>query len=356
MPSSKVKPHAGLDALAAAHRLSVAPFVFQTACALKDFGILAVLDEHFSEGLTKEQIAETLSLEDYVLDVLLPAGLAFSMISLEDNRWRLSDTGFFLLNDPLVKVNFDFTRDVCYKGLTHLGTALREHRPAGLSVFGEWETLYPHLRDLPEPARSSWFAFDHFYSDSAFRAALPVVFSSTVTSLVDIGGNTGKWALACCRYNTEVKVTIYDLPEQCEIAAENARAAGLSDRIHTHPVNLLDGQALTANNAQAWWMSQFLDCFSPAEVVSILKRVHAAMSEEALLYILEPLTDRQPYEAGRLSLAAYSLYFTVMANGTSRFYAYADLEMFLAQSGFDIIEVKDNIGAHSTLLVCRRRS
>lgn len=357
MPASSRQPKPGLQALIDAHKLAVAPFIFQTAASLKDLGVLALLDQHFGDGLSEEDLTKTLSLTDYMRQALLPAGEAFGVLERKDNRWFLTKMGFFLLNDPLVKVNFDFTRDICYEGLAAMTEAFKEERPAGLRAFDpEWTSIYPHLRDLPEPAKTSWFAFDHFYSDEAYRMALPIVTSYGVDRLVDIGGNTGKWATYCCEHTDNMSVTICDLPEQCETAAANAKANGLSDRISVHPINLLTDTPIPAIPAQAWWMSQFLDCFSPAQVVSILKRLHKAMVDDAHLFILEPLTDRQPFEVGHLSLTAYSLYFTTMANGNSRFYALSDFEMFLEAAGFALEAVHDNIGAHSTLLVAKKKA
>ena len=62
----------------------------------------------------------------------------------------------------MTRVNFDFTRDVCYQAAAHLDASLAEGRPAGLQTLGPWATLYEGLSALPEPARKSWLAFDHF--------------------------------------------------------------------------------------------------------------------------------------------------------------------------------------------------
>ena len=63
----------------------------------------------------------------------------------------------------------------------------------------------------------SWFAFDHFYSDSAFDEALKVVFRQKVKRLLDVGGNTGRWATRCVGHEADVEVTIVDLPQQLEL-------------------------------------------------------------------------------------------------------------------------------------------
>ena len=40
------------------------------------------------------------------------------------------------------------------------------------------------------------------------------MFAQKVDNLLDVGGNTGRWALQCVGYNPDVHVTIMDLPQQ----------------------------------------------------------------------------------------------------------------------------------------------
>lgn len=68
-------------------------------------------------------------------------------------------------------------------------------------------------------------------------------------------------------------------------------------------------------------MSQFLDCFSPDQIVTMLGNVAQVMKPGARLCIMELFWDAQKFEAASFSLNATSLYFTCMANGNSRFYS-----------------------------------
>ncbi len=353
--SPRRNPQSALAALSDAHQLAMAPFAFQTAASLKDFGILKALDEKGADGLTPVALAQTLGLDDYTRDTLMIAGEAFGLLETVEDRVRLTKMAYFFVNDPLVQVNFDFSRDVCYEGLAALTDSFKEGKPVGLKVFGEWPTIYPKLQSLPEPARTSWFAFDHYYSDEAYAAALPYVFDRPVRALCDVGGNTGKFSRAATDYNDTVKVTIVDLPEQCETAQANAKAMGREDRINTFPIDWLsDAVPAKRDDADVWWMSQFLDCFSPAQIISILKRVREAMHDDARLLVLEPLVGRQPFEAGEACVAAYSLYFTAMANGTSRFYRYEDFLAFFEAAGFVVDATHDGLGVGHTLMVCKK--
>ena len=136
----------------------------------------------------------------------------------------MANLGFYLLHDGMTNANMDFTADVCYAAMMHLTEAIEEGTPAGLKELGDWETIYQGLSQLPEKAKESWFKFDHFYSDRSFPVLLEKVFSKKPKSLVDIGGNTGKWAMQCCNHDSDVEVTIVDLPQQLEMAMANANA------------------------------------------------------------------------------------------------------------------------------------
>lgn len=342
-----------LDAISEAQRIAFAPMLFQAAVSLRDSGILQYLDTCGKHGATLEDIINNNDLDEYATGLLLDMGLSGRIFTRNENRYYIAKVGHFLLHDTMTKVNMDFTRDVCYQGLFHLGEAFKTGRPAGLKVFGEWPTIYPALSQLPEPARSSWFAFDHYYSDTAFDAVLPYVFAQSPTVIYDIGGNTGKWARRCCEYSHNVHVTIIDLAEQIALARNNTKETPYADRIHFHPTDMLS-DAVLPGYADIWWMSQFLDCFSPEHIVNILKKIASVMKPEARLCIMELFWDAQQFEAAAFSLNASSLYFTCMANGYSRFYSAEHFISLIKSAGFTVENQINSIGIGHTLLMCRK--
>ena len=133
------------------------------------------------------------------------------LVRYQKGNYILTKTGFFILSDTLTKINIDFVHQVCYNAMFYLLDSVRSGKPEGLKVFGEWDTIYEGLTELPEDASDSWFAFDHFYSDQVFREVLPVIFAGKPAKLLDVGGNTGKWAQLCLEYDPEVEVTIVDM-------------------------------------------------------------------------------------------------------------------------------------------------
>lgn len=339
-----------LQAKEQAQKLAFAPIAFQAARSLDELGILAVLDAA-ADGLDTAAIAERSGVSEYGVGVLLDMGLSARIVTQDSQRlYRLARLGQFLLHDGMTRANMGFTADVCYRAMSHLSEAIRSGRPAGLKELGDWPTIYEGLSRLPQKVRQSWFDFDHFYSDRAFPELLEKVFATRPKQLIDIGGNTGKWALQCCAHDSEVQVTIVDLPGQLDVALSNAHASGYAARIHGHPLNILDPRQPLPAHGDVWWMSQFLDCFSPLEILAILRRVRTAMPADASVYILEMFWDCQDFEAAAYSLNASSLYFTCLANGNSRFYRSDDFLQIVAEAGFSVAEQVNGIGLGHTLL------
>ncbi|MEI6897968.1 MAG: methyltransferase [Psychromonas sp.] len=343
-------PFNALEAKTEAQKLAFSPITFHTARTLRDLGILAVLDNAPKTGLNAQQISAQSGVSEYGVKVLLDMALSAFIVTWEKPNYIIAKLGYFLLHDGMTRANLDFTADVCYAGMMHLTEAIQEGTPAGLKELGDWSTIYEGLSRLPKKAQKSWFEFDHFYSDRSFPLLLKKIFTHKPKRIFDVGGNTGKWSLQCVNYDNQVEMTIIDLPQQIDVAMKNIATTGFSDRVKGYPINMLDKTSMLPTGADIWWMSQFLDCFSPMEILNILQRVRNAMKADAKVYILELFWDAQKYSAATLSLNATSLYFTCLANGNSRFYRSSDFLEIVEQAGFNVVERSDNIGLGHTLL------
>ena len=279
-----------------AQEIAFGPVVFQVSRLMLKFGIFRLLSDN-REGLSLEQISQKTELSRYAAQVLLEASLTIGTVLVKDDQYILAKAGWFLLNDEMAQVNMNFNQDVNYKGLFHLEEALLNGRPEGLKELGNWPTIYEGLSDLPGQAQKSWFGFDHFYSDNSFDQALEIVFSHSPRTLLDVGGNTGRWATKCVQYNEKVEVTIMD--------------------------------------------------------ISILSRAAQSMSAEGRLYIMETFWDRQKFETAAYCLTQISIYFTAMANGNSKMYHSDDMTRCIQESGLEIEEIYDNLGLGHSIVKCK---
>ena len=353
------EPFNAREAQRMAEFIAWGPIAFQASRLMVKYGILDMIRDS-NNGLTQEEIVEATELSEYAVKCLLEASLCIGtiLVDVDTDRFTISKTGWFLLNDPATRVNIDFNHDVNYEGMFRLEESLLNGKPEGLRHFGDWPTVYEGLSQLPPHVQKSWFGFDHFYSDSSFPEALKVIFDEhKVRTLYDVGGNTGKWAKQCVAYSKDVKVTILDLPQQIKMMEENIKGHEGADRISGYGINLLDKEAYFPKydgQLDAIWMSQFLDCFSMEEIVSILTRAKAAMTDNTRIYIMETLWDRQRFEPAAFCLTMTSLYFTAIANGNSKMYNTKDLEQCINDAGLKVEKIHDNLGQGHSIVVVKK--
>lgn len=339
-----------LDAISHAQFIAFAPYVFNASVLLRDKGILTIVEKSRLQGITLEDVAAQVDMSHYGVRILMEAGLGIGLLLKKEDKYFLSKTGHFFLNDNMTRVNTDFMKDVCYEGAKELEQSISDSKPHGLKYLGDWSTIYQGLSKLPEPAKTSWFDFDHYYSDNTFPEALPMIFEHQPKKVMDIGANTGKFTLACLNYNKDVEVGLVDLGIQLEVAKENIEAAGFADRVAYHERNVLDENSELPEGYDIIWMSQFLDCFSDDEIVFILEKCHRALNEGGRVFINELFWDKQKFEASAFSLQMTSLYFTTMANGNSQMYDSKVFMQLIDKAGFDVVMQKDNMGqVHSVL-------
>lgn len=336
--------------------IAFGPVIFQTARIMLKLGIMDMLRDS-DNGLTIDEVAEKANISKYAAKCLLEAALCIGivLVNTETDKFTISKTGWFLINDPATRVNINFNHDVNYLGWFNLEESLLEGKPVGLKTLGDWPTVYEGLSSLPKHIQDSWFGFDHFYSDNSFDQALEIVFSNKPKTLLDVGGNTGRWALRCVGYDKDVNVTILDLPQQIGMMKENIKGHEGAERIDGLGVNLLDEstEMPAKRKFEAIWMSQFLDCFSEEQIISILRRAAKVMNKDSRLYIMETLWDRQRFEPAALCLTLTSLYFTAIANGNSKMYHSEDMERLIKEAGLEIETIHDYLGQGHSIMVCK---
>lgn len=347
MKYRRIKRHISpqVKALSEAQKIAFAPLTFQAVGAMLNFGILDFLDENPS---TVEQIIENCNVSKYTAETLLEVASACGIVIKTGDKFANSLVASAFLHNEMTKVNFNFVKDVCYLGASELGESFAKEEPVGCHKFiGDYETIYNALHKLPSDMKKSWFDFDHYYSDRCFEEVLKIIFDDEPAQIFDIGGNTGKFERACLEFNKDCIVNMIDLPENIEVAKNHLH----NDRLKFHGVDVLKSQFPKISGAV--FMSQFLDCFSEEQIITILKNIKNAMTDDTKIFILEPFTDRQLFDGATYSLVHISLYFTCMANGKSKMYSEKRMVELIEKAGLKLDKKHENIGIHDyTLLSC----
>jgi 2-polyprenyl-3-methyl-5-hydroxy-6-metoxy-1,4-benzoquinol methylase len=351
----KPKNISALDAQLEAQKIAFSPVIFQCVRVLKEWGILELLHVSGKKGLCLDEICKQTKKSRYAISVLLESALSAYVIEQDGDKFLLTKIGYFLQNDNMTIINLNYNHYINYLGMYHLDEALIEQKPIGLKYFGKWNTIYPSLSKLPEKAKKAWFEFDHFYSDNGFEEALEELKKLSPLSILDIGGNTGKFSLICAATIPQANICIADLPEQISLAQKVIKTTNMQNRITTYAVDVLSSTDLP-QNYDIIWMSQFLDCFSEEEVLFILKKVHKSCAEHTRVCILEPIWDKQKFETSAFCIINTSPYFAAIANGKSKMFKNEVLETLISKADFEIERVVNELGYGHTLFICRQKT
>jgi hypothetical protein len=342
------------EALNRAHFLAFAPYAYEAARILRDRGILARIEESGDAGSTAEDISGIAGLPPNSIHALLEAGLGIGLISGNESRFFLTMAGQYFLRNTTVRTNTDFMRDVCLPGINRLEKSLETGRPLGLEAFGNWANVFEALPELPAQVRESWYAFNNHHSDAAFGDALPLVFAQHPQRILDIGGSTGRFALACLDYSDDVHIGIADLSSDPAQTEPGIAAAVRAGRVTLHTLDILDVATRLPAGYDTIWMSQFMPCFSAEQIAEILSRCLGVLPANGRIWLLETYWDRQRYEAAAAALQMTSLYFVNIATGISRMWDSNTLERLIEAAGFNIVMQKDGIGRGHTLFELRK--
>lgn len=333
-----------------AQKIAFGPVVFQCVRYAWKRGMLQALADAGGAGLSVTDMAASGRWSEYALKVVLETCLSAGVVYLESGHYVLDKAGFCVLTDSITQINIDFTHDVCYQGLFKLDESLDAEKPVGLTALGDWSTIYQGLSQLSEPAKTSWFAFDHYYSDTSFPAILPDVFATAPKRVMDVGANTGKFSCAALAYNPSVQLHLVDLPRQLAVAETALQAAGMRERAQLHPTDLLAPGFTLPAGMDVIWMSQFLSCFSEPAIATILARAFEALAPNGQLLIMDTFWDRQRYDIASYCLINTSPYFTAMASGNSKIYESGDYVRLAEAAGLTLLTTRDDIGYCHSLL------
>ncbi len=357
-------PLTATDARFAAQRIAFAPVVFQVVQVMRRTGLLRTLVAA-RDWMRQEDVERSNPLSSYAITVLLETAMSAGIVERDQEgtdpgpasvRWRATEVGRFIERDPLVRINMDFVNDVCYRSLTHLGEALAEGRPAGLRELGPWNTFYEGMAEMPEPARTSWFNYDYFYSDSAFPEALDVLATRNLAHVADVGANTGRFAIAFMQRFPDRRITLCDLPQQLALARSNIGEHGLLDRAVFHACDLLEAECRLPEGVaapDAFWMSQFVCCFSESHIPSILRRAASAVRDGGSIFVLDTFWDDQRHDVAAHCLINTSPYFAAVANGNSRMYRLDVFRQLAEQASLQPAQIWHGLGWCHTLVELR---
>lgn len=273
---------------------------------------------------TLEKLAASLGADSRGLRLLLDACVAVGILAKDRDVFRNTHAGALAL---VAGSKMDLSRAVLYN---------RDVYPAWGKLTGLVKSGKPveapeiHLGE--DPGRTRRFVLSMRGRAMAIgQSVIPLLDLSDCTSLLDLAGGPGTYAVLMAQANPGLRCTTVDLPAVSAVAAACVAEAGMSDRVtclpgdyHTdvYPVNAYD--AVTIFGA--------LHQESPENIVAILRRAHAALKPNGKLFVLDMMTDATHTHPAFSALFAVNMALTTQ-NGWV--FSDAELKQWMTQAGFE---------------------
>ena len=103
-----------IEAQYAAQKIAFAPIIFQVAKSMRDLGVLETLYKNNKTGLDIEEISKYTNISIYGVKVLLETSLSADLVKVIDNKYFITKTGYFILNDEMTRINMNYNHYVNY--------------------------------------------------------------------------------------------------------------------------------------------------------------------------------------------------------------------------------------------------
>jgi 3-hydroxy-5-methyl-1-naphthoate 3-O-methyltransferase len=168
--------------------------------------------------------------------------------------------------------------------------------------------------------------------------------------LLDVGGGSGIYAIACVQQNPTLRAVIWDRAEVLKVAAEMAAAYGVAGRVTLVPGDMFADPVPAG--ADVILLSNILHDWDVPECRTLLARCHAALPAGGRVLIHDVfLADDL---GGPLPIALYSTALFTLTEG--RAYAAGEYREWLSHAGFQPAATIVPTLVHCGILEGRRRA
>ena len=303
------------------------------------------------------------------LDVFTAVGEGANTVAALAKRCQAAERGVRILCDFLVILGFLSKDAHCYALTPDSAVFLDRRSPACIGSAAGFLTMPAMLdrfRDLTavvrkggsleedratvEPDNPVWVEFARSMAPLQKIAAEGVASALNAGAgekwkVLDIAAGHGMYGVTLAKHNPNAEIYAVDWPSVLEVAKENARAAGVSARVHA-----LSGNAFEVDFGSAYdvvLLTGFLHHFGPPAIETLLRKIHAALAPSGRVVTVEfvPNDDRvtPPVPAG------FSL---IMLANTKDGDAYtlAEYDRMFRNAGFSSNELRPGPGPQSFII------
>lgn len=162
-------------------------------------------------------------------------------------------------------------------------------------------------------------------------------------TLLDVGGGTGIYSIACLRQNPHLRAVVWDRPQVLKVAAEFAENSGVAARLELRPGDMFADP--TPQGCDVILLSNILHDWDVPECRTLVQKFAAALPPGGRLLIHDVfLNDALD---GPVAIACYSANLFCVTEG--RAYSAAEYRYWLSEAGLRPLEIIPTI-AHCGVL------
>jgi 3-hydroxy-5-methyl-1-naphthoate 3-O-methyltransferase len=292
--------------------------------------------------LSAEEIARAAGTDPAKTTELLHALVAAGLLTCDNGRFSNSPES----NEFLVRGKPN------YIGMRHY--AYRRRWDSVLSVTPTVRSGVPRramdYAGMPAEAREAFYRGTFTECLAAGRQLAASEDFSGCRTLIDIGGGSGGLAIAMAEHWTNLSVTIADLPANEAVAWRFVSEAGLSDRIHVRPADVV--REPLGGPYDAGVIRGLLPVLTPGQIYDVLGNAHAALRPGSPLYVVGWILDDT--RASPLSYATYNLLF-VNDYANALIHTEAEHRAWLDEAGFDFVRRQRTAATYAADFILARK-
>ncbi|WP_285611749.1 methyltransferase [Actinokineospora globicatena] len=321
---------------------------FKTLAAAYELGLFTLLSG--GKGVTAAELAEEFGIQERPAEILLTGCAALDLLEKHEGRYRNSP----LSEEYLVPGKAGHLGGLItmfdqrlYAGWDKLTTAVRTNRPTTWDPDKErslFESADPRMLEV------FWEAM-HAMSTQTARTLGEHVDLSGYRALLDVGGGSAAFDIVLTQVYPNLRANVYELAFVAEIAEQNIKAAGASDRVGTINGDFFTDPAFPGGH-DLHLFSMVMHDWDETRNRVLLRKSFEALEPGGAVVLCELLVNDE--KTGPLPAAMMSLNKLIETEG--RNYTVAEYATWLTDAGFADPEVIafDAVGANGVVIAHKR--
>jgi SAM-dependent methyltransferase len=322
--------------------------------------IFAALNAHQQTAAVKAAIE---------LDIFTAVGEGANTVAAITSRCQAAERGARILCDYLVILGFLSKQAERYSLTPDSAVFLDRRSPAYIGSAAGFLTMpimLDRFRDLTaivrkggsleddrvtiEPNNAIWVEFARSMAPLQKIAAEGVASALNADArekwrVLDIAAGHGMYGVTLAKHNPNAEIYAVDWPSVLEVAKENARAAGVSERVHPLPGNAFEVDF--GSGYDIVLLTGFLHHFGPPAIETLLRKIHAALAPNGRVVTVEFVPNDD-----RVSPAVPAGFSLIMLSSTKDgdAYTFAEFDRMFCNTGFSSNELRPGPGPQSFII------